>query len=121
MEEQLQEDWLDAKLRDEMPYIDDAGFTARVVQQLPPQGQSSSLRAFIILGLTLVACVTAYFVSGGGVILANAAEFLVAVSFVKVCILAGCSALLVTALGASAAFMREGDQRPLRDLARSIR
>ena len=35
MDEKLQEDWLDARLRDEAPYIDDAGFTARVVQKLP--------------------------------------------------------------------------------------
>jgi hypothetical protein len=40
---------LDARLRDETPYIDDAGFTARVMQQLPRRRFSwSTQRAFII-------------------------------------------------------------------------
>ena len=43
MDEQLQEDWLDRRLREEMPYIDDAGFTARVVQKLPAAGPAAFL------------------------------------------------------------------------------
>ena len=35
MDDQFQEDWLDTRLREEAPYIDDGGFTARVIQQLP--------------------------------------------------------------------------------------
>ena len=34
MDEQLQEDWLETRLREETPYIDEAGFTAQVVQKI---------------------------------------------------------------------------------------
>ncbi len=119
---QLQADWLDAKLRDEMPYIDDAGFTARLVKQLPVQRRASrSLRSAIIIGVTLLACVIAYFLTGGGETFADSAAFLVAMPFVTVCVIAGCCALLVTVLGAFAAITRQGNQQALREFARSIR
>ena len=67
MEQVNQEDWLDKELREATPYIDDAGFTARVLQQLPPPRRSRDLlRAAILLGMTLLASVLAYVVSGGG-------------------------------------------------------
>lgn len=66
MDENLQEDWLDAKLRDEAAYIDDAGFTAHVVRKLPARRVRHSLRAVILLGLTVVASAIAYLLSGGG-------------------------------------------------------
>ncbi len=113
MEEQLQDeagvnapgynDWLDARLRDEAVYIDDGGFTARVVQQLPAARQSRSGRAVILLGVTLIACIVAYLISGRGTFLAHAAEFLVAMPIVTVCAIAGACGLLVTVVGASAA------------------
>jgi hypothetical protein len=111
MNEQLQEDWLDAKLRDEAPYLDDAGFTARVVQQLPTRRQSRSVRAFILLGVTLLASVIAYFVTGGGAFFANAAEFLVAMPFITVCAIALCCGLVATALGTSFAVVKSREQR----------
>ena len=111
MDEQLQEDWLDAKLREEAPYIDDAGFTARVMQQLPARQRSRSMRAVILLGVTFVACAIAYVLSGYGASLANAADFLVAMPIVTVCVIAGCCGLLVTALGASAALSQSRERR----------
>jgi hypothetical protein len=66
MAEDLQEDWLDTRLREEAAYIDDHGFTARVVEKLPARRIRRSLRAAILVGLTLVACAFAYMVSGGG-------------------------------------------------------
>ena len=57
MDEQLQEDWLDRRLREEMPYIDDAGFTARVVQKLPAPVSRQSWRAVILISVTLLASV----------------------------------------------------------------
>src|ERR1700682_2229262 len=66
MDENLQEDWLDGRLREEAAYIDDGGFTARVVQRLPAHRVRHSLRAIILLGVTLVASVIAYLLSGGG-------------------------------------------------------
>ena len=65
MAENLQEDWLDARLREEAAYIDDAGFTARVVQKLPSRPVGYPLRATILVGLTLLASVVMYF-SGVG-------------------------------------------------------
>jgi hypothetical protein len=101
--EQLQEDWLDLRLREQAGYIDDDGFTARVVQQLPQRGQSRSLRGVILLGVTLLGCILAYLVSGRGTFLVHAAEFLVALPIVTVCGIAGVCALFVTVVGASAA------------------
>ena len=66
MDTQLQEeDWLDAKLRDEMPYIDDDGFASRVAQQLPVRRGSAKMRSAILLSFSIVAAVIAYFVAGG--------------------------------------------------------
>ena len=69
MDENLQEDWIDARLRDDASYIDDGGFTARVVQKLPSRRVRHSLRAVILLGVTVLASVVsaiAYLLSGGG-------------------------------------------------------
>jgi hypothetical protein len=66
MDAQLQQDdWLDAKLRDEMPYIDDDGFTSRVAQQLPVRRRSTKARSAILLSMALIAAVVAYAIAGG--------------------------------------------------------
>jgi hypothetical protein len=111
MDEQLQEDWLDAKLRDEAPYIDDAGFTARVMHQLPAPAQSRRTRNVILLGTAIIASLMAYLVSGGGTFLADAAAFLVAMPLVTVCALAGITGVLVTAIGGYAAIARTRELR----------
>lgn len=111
MDEQLQDDWLDARLREESPYIDDDGFTARVVQQLPARRQSRSLRTAILLCATVVACVIAYVLSGGGAFLSETAAFLVAMPLGTVCALAGVSALLVMVAGAAAALSKSRELR----------
>jgi hypothetical protein len=66
MEEQLQEDWLDKRLREEMPYIDDEGFTASIVRKLPAAHPRRSLRSAILIGVTILASVLAYLLSDGG-------------------------------------------------------
>jgi len=65
MDEKVQEDSLDARLRDDAPYIDDAGFTSRVVQKLPARQVRRSYRAFLLLGITLAACLAAFWLAGG--------------------------------------------------------
>jgi len=65
MDEKIQEDSLDARLRDDAPYIDDAGFTSRVVQKLPARQVRRSYRAFLLLGITLAACLAAFWLAGG--------------------------------------------------------
>lgn len=58
---------LDRRLQEAATYIDDAGFTAGVLARLPaPRQQSMSLRAPILLGLTLLSSVLAYVLSDGG-------------------------------------------------------
>lgn len=59
------EDWLDAKLRDEAPYLDDAGFTKSVVHKLPARGASKHFRATLLVLLTILGSVAAYVLSGG--------------------------------------------------------
>ena len=111
MDEQLQEDWLDAKLREEAPYIDDDGFTSRVMQQLPAPARSGSQRHVILMGVAIIASLIAYLVSGGGTFLTDAAAFLVAMPLVTVCAIAGTSALVVMIVGASAAVSKSRELR----------
>src|SRR5436853_2586947 len=67
----------DRQLRDAIPYIDDGGFTVRVLQQLPARPASMRLRGVILITVTLLASVLAYVLSGGGRFLN---EFVVRVS-----------------------------------------
>ncbi len=61
------DDLLDARLREETPYIDDNGFTARVMQQLPRRPRSlQTQRSLIILSAAIVSVIVAYFASGEG-------------------------------------------------------
>lgn len=104
MNEQLQEDWLDARLRDEAPYLDDAGFTAAVMKQVPTQRKHArSSRSVILVGITLIACALAYLLTGRGGFIADSAAFLVAMPLWTICFVAVCSGVLITALGATAA------------------
>lgn len=103
MDEQLQEDWLDARLREEAPYIDDAGFTAQVIQKLPVPQPRSALRGVILISVTLLASIVAYFVSNGGRFLVAAAERLASMPLLFVCLVAVCCAVVLTAIAASAA------------------
>lgn len=108
MEQVNQEDWLDRELREAAPYIDDAGFTARVLQQLPPpRGGRDLLRAAILLGMTLLASVLAYVVSGGGRFVTMTLERLAALPALWVFVLALASSLVIAAVGATAAISRE--------------
>ena len=66
MEEMIEEDQLDRQVREAVPYIDDDGFTARVVSKLPSPGRAPrSLRAIILVGITAVGSAIAYAISGG--------------------------------------------------------
>src|SRR5256886_17196853 len=67
MNEEGQEDWLDRRLRDAAPYIEDDGFTARVLRQLPmPQRSGQFLRPFILVGMSALASALTYVLSDGG-------------------------------------------------------
>lgn len=66
MNDEIDDLWLDAQLRDATSYIDDAGFSAGVLQKLPAAGSRRSFRAIILLGAALLASALAYTLSGGG-------------------------------------------------------
>ncbi len=111
MDEHLQEDWLDRRLREEMPYIDDAGFTARVAQKLPAPGSPRSSRAAILIGITVLASLVTYLASDGGRFLIVAAYRLAAMPLLFVSLFAiGCT-LVMTAVAACAAWTNVREQR----------
>src|SRR5205823_12653357 len=67
------DDLLDARVRDETRYIDDAGFTGRVMKQLPRRRVSwTGRRSFIILAATILSVLVAYFASGEGMFVHDA-------------------------------------------------
>jgi hypothetical protein len=108
MEQVNQEEWLDRELREAAPYIDDEGFTARVLQQLPPPRRGHDLlRAVILLGMTFLASVLAYLVSGGGRFVGVTLERLAALPALWVFGLALASGLVIAAVGATAAISRD--------------
>ena len=106
MDQELQDDWLDLKLREEAPYIDDAGFTAKVVQQLPAPRRSRSSRHVILLGFAVIGALVAYLLSGGGQFVIEEARFLIAMPLGSILAVAGICALIVTAVGMSAALSK---------------
>ncbi|MDQ6624084.1 MAG: hypothetical protein M3Y86_11465 [Verrucomicrobiota bacterium] len=110
IDEELQPDWLDAKLRDEMPYLDDAGFTAQVMQKLPARRRSSrSMRAVILLGAALIASIVSFLVAGSYV--ADAAAFIVAVPLRVLVPLGLCATMLVMIGGTALALSKAREAR----------
>jgi hypothetical protein len=107
MNETEHEDWLDRQLRDAAPYIDDEGFTGRVLQQLPSPGRSRrSLRGAMLLTITLLATILAYLLSDGGRFLVVAATRLTTLPTLWLFVLALGSGILVMAGGVIAAISK---------------
>lgn len=111
MDEQLQEDWLDRRLREEMPYIDDAGFTARVVRKLPAPHSQESFRAVILISITILACVVTYLASDGGRFLIVAAYRFASMPIVFISLVAICGTLAATAVATGAALANSRAER----------
>ena len=107
MDENLQEDWLDARLRDEAPYIDDGGFTAKVVQLLPvSQRPRQSFRAIVLLCITLLGSLVTYAVSGGGKFIGHGIDAIASLPILWILILAVLCSVVLTSLATAAAFSR---------------
>jgi anti-sigma factor RsiW len=67
MNAMIDDETLDRQLREAAPYIDDEGFTARVMAKLPAaRREPQCLRAVILVGLALLGSGVAYLLSGGG-------------------------------------------------------
>jgi len=63
----IDDETLDQQVREAVPYINDDGFTARVIARLPgARREPQWLRAMIVVGLALLGAGMAYFLSGGG-------------------------------------------------------
>ena len=66
MNAMIDDETLDRQLREAAPYIDDDGFTARVMASLPAaQRDPRWLRAMILLGLAILGSGIAYMLCGG--------------------------------------------------------
>jgi hypothetical protein len=110
MDEKLQEDWLDARLRDEAPYVDDAGFTARVMKQLPAAAPRRSFREIFIICMTLAASAITYFASNGGEFLVTSFRQLAGLPTLWLLALAAICGVICTSIATLAAVskVREG-------------
>ena len=106
MDEKIQEDWLDVRLRDDAPYIDDAGFTSQVVHKLPARQVRRSYRAFILIGLTLAACIVAFWFAGGTSFAFDAYANVAMLPVMWMWIFAAAAGVLVMAAGLAVAVSR---------------
>ena len=110
MNEISQEDPVDRKLREAAQYIDDNGFTARVLRQLPaPRLARRSLRGAILLAATLLATALAYLASDGGRFVVVAMERLSALPALWLFALAFGSGILVMTAGVIAAIAKASE------------
>ncbi|MFL6514092.1 MAG: hypothetical protein ACJ8M1_03625 [Chthoniobacterales bacterium] len=94
---------LDRQLHEVVPYIDDGGFTARVIQALPGQNAPSALRHMILIVITLVGTGLAYVLSGGGRFVDDAFVRLVGLPMSWLFGLALVAGMIVGAVGLAAA------------------
>jgi hypothetical protein len=107
MDENDQMDWLDRKLREAATYIDDAGFTRRIAQQLPVRHRPRSFRAIILIGITLLGSLLTYVLSDGGRFITRGLVQLAELSPLVLLIVAVSSGVLVTTFGLVAALSKE--------------
>jgi hypothetical protein len=106
MNEEHELDWLDERLRAEIPYIDDEGFSARVVAKLPVRRQRRLLRAAIILSLTTLSALFAFYVSDHGRFLCASMLRLSSLSITVLLLLALSCGILLTVASLAAALQR---------------
>ena len=96
---------LEARLREETLYVDDDGFTARVLQQLPARPHSFQLeRSIIIFAAALISVVVAYFASGEGMFVREAFVRLTSLPFLQLLSIVIACAFAILVASACAAF-----------------
>jgi hypothetical protein len=72
----IDDETLDRQLRQAVPYINDDGFTGRVIASLPAARREPRwLRGLIVLGLALLGTGVAYVIGGGHVVREGIIEF----------------------------------------------
>jgi hypothetical protein len=105
-------DELDRQLRDAAPYIDDAGFTRRVMVILPaPGARRQRVRAAILLSVTVLASLLAYLLSGGGRFVGDSVMRMGQLGPLGLLYVAAAFGLLITGVGVAAVFSRDSDLR----------
>lgn len=104
------DDLLDARLREETPYIDDDGFTALVMHRLPARPHSiQTQRSFIILGAAILSVIVAYFASGEGMFVHQAFSHLASLPPLQLLILFVLCGIAMLGSGVWAALARVRD------------
>jgi hypothetical protein len=107
MDEVKQEDSLDRQLREAAPYIDDDGFTKRVLQKLPASRSTRRpSRAVILLGISIIASALAYLISDGGRFINEIIARLASLPTLWLLILASGIGILMSVIGLVAALSR---------------
>jgi hypothetical protein len=107
MQNTSQDEWLDRQLREGAPYLDDDGFTRRVMAILPaPRQQRYSARAIILIGLTILGSIIAYVISDGGRFLVQELMRLAVLPTWWLLLAALTSGVLVTVIGFAAALAK---------------
>ena len=107
MNEQIEQDWLDRRLQEAVPYIQDDGFTARVLQQLPtPQLRWQFLRPLILVAMSALASALTYVLSDGGRFLVVEMFKITTIPTLWVVVFALASGMLVMAGGIFAAMSK---------------
>lgn len=103
----IDDEQLDRQLREAMPYIDDDGFTTRVLQSLPARATAPDrLRGTVLIIAALVASALAYLLSGGGRFVDELMVRLFALSPMWLLGVAGAAGIIVGALGLGAALVK---------------
>jgi hypothetical protein len=101
---------LDTRLREEMPYLDDGGFTARVMKQLPRRRFSlSTQRNLVIFVATIMSVVIAYFASGEGMFVHDAFARAATLQPLQLLLIICACATVMTIAGLWAALTRARD------------
>jgi hypothetical protein len=107
MSDETAQDWLDRKLQEAAPYIEDDGFTARVLRQLPqPVQRLQFLRPLILVGMSAFASALTYVLSDGGRFLIVEMFKVTTIPTLWVVVFALASGMLVMAGGIFAAMAR---------------
>jgi hypothetical protein len=109
MNEEMEQDWLDRKLQEAVSYIEDDGFTARVLRQLPvPQVRWQFLRPLILIISSAFASALTYVLSDGGRFIIVEMFRVTTIPTVWVVVFALASGMLVMAGGIVAAMSKSG-------------
>jgi len=112
MNGEFSDEWLDRKLQEATPYIEDDGFTARVLQQLPqPIRRMEFLRSFILVAMSALASALTYVLSDVGRFILVEMFRLTTIPTIWVVAFAMASGMLVMAGGIFAAMHRTNQLR----------